>query len=246
MRYIDLEKLINSKRSRWGNANDLWTGEKIKEDFRNYFGGKCWYCECDIAGSDMPIDHFRPKNEVRQYMSYNYNRKIANNGYYWLKDIPENYRGSCTYSNSRRGAGGKECFFPLKDTSGYMAVGDTDTSVEEPMLLDPCVKDDVKLLTFVSALPACSTNNEEDEKRVNASIELYNLNDGYIMHRRKQIWDDAMDAIDDYERGGSTETVCIKRLNKLIDRDKPYSSTAIAAVLSWDNEDIKKQLDLEL
>ena len=246
MRYIDLDKLIKDKQAGWGSANDLWTGKIIKKDFREYFFGKCWYCECDIAGSDMPIDHFRPKKKIAPYMNYNYNKLIASTGYYWLKDDPKNYRASCTYSNSKRGNGGKGCFFPLTDSSGYLPAGDKNTNIEEPMLLDPCVKEDVELLTFVSSMPVCSSSNVDDKKRVNASVEIYNLNDGCIKRSRMRTWKQTMDTIDDYEKGNINEYACVKRLKEYISRNYPYSAAAIAAVISWDNEDIKRQLDLEL
>lgn len=246
MRYINLDELIKNKQSRWGHANDLWKGEKIKKDFKNYFNCKCWYCESVMAGSDKPIDHFRPKSRVDRYKNYNYNKNIANTGYSWLKDDPKNYRCSCTYSNRKTGNGGKGCYFPLSDNSGYLASGSVDTSIEQPMLLDPCVKSDVKLLTFVSALPACSTDNDYDKKRVNVSIELYNLNDGDIKACRLRIWNQVMDDIEDYENGNMNEVACIRKLKGYISRDNPYSAAAIAAVLSWNNEDIKGKLDLEL
>ncbi len=46
--------------------------------------------------------YFRPKGAVIQYKEYNYNKALEKCGYYWLKDDPHNYRGSCTYSNSLR------------------------------------------------------------------------------------------------------------------------------------------------
>lgn len=110
MRYIDITDLLR-KRYRWGHRKELWKNENLKSDFRKYFFNKCWYSEIKLLGQDAPIDHFRPKAEVRQYGEYNYNYPLENIGYYWLKNSPENYRVCCTYANRKTGDGGKSCFF---------------------------------------------------------------------------------------------------------------------------------------
>lgn len=246
MRYIDLDKLIKTRKSSWGNPSDLWKDKKLKKDFKDYFHGKCWYCECDISGSDMPIDHFRPKNAVKKYGDFDYNDSIKNVGYYWLRNDPHNYRGSCTFSNSIRGEGGKGCYFPLEKGSAHLPIGATNTDIEKPLLLDPCVKEDVKLLSFLSAAPICSTKDINDQKRVDASVDLYNLNDPYIHNSRMRVWKEVMKTIDLYENQHIDRDACISYLKDYTDRSNPFSAAAIAAVISWDNEDIKSQLDLNL
>lgn len=246
MRYIELDKLINKKKSRWGNPPDLWTDKTLKNDFRRYFYGKCWYCECDISGSDMPIEHFRPKNKVIKYKEFDYNDSISDVGYYWLRNEPHNYRGSCTFSNSRRGKGGKGCFFPLKNGSDHLPENDTNTDIEKPILLDPCVKEDVKLLTFLGSTPVCSTTDKDDKDRVDASIELYNLNDPYISNSRTRLWKLVIKTIENYNNGYITKDACIDYLKEYTSREQPFSSVAIAAVASWDDDDIKAHLDLNL
>lgn len=246
MRYIDLDELIKKKQSGWGNPPDLWTDKVLKNDFREYFHSKCWYCECYLGGSDMPIDHFRPKNKVKKYKDFDYNDSIANVGYYWLRNEPRNYRGSCTYSNSLRGNGGKGCYFPLEKGSAHLPINNTNTDIEKPVLLDPCVKDDVKLLSFLGATPVCTTKDTDDKKRVDASVALYNLNDTGITNGRIWLWKQVIKTIGYYEENKISRDACIDYLKEYTDRKQPFSSVAIAAVVSWDNEDIKGQLDLNL
>ena len=247
MRFIDINNLISKKSSRWESKDDLWLNNpKLKKDYRGFSHDKCWYCESKLAGSDMAIDHFRPKGAVQKYLDYNYNEPLKDDGYYWLKDDPANYRGSCTYSNSRREGGGKGAYFPLADTSGYMPENGTDTTVEAPLLLDPCNKSDVNLLTFLGGSPCCSSSDPNDEKRVKVSTELYNLDNGWIRAERMRVWENVADTIDDFEAGQMSEKRCVKELKKYISHDSAYSAAAIAYINSWNNDTIKSKLDLEL
>lgn len=253
MRYIDLEKLITLKGANWKQKKNKWQDPELKKDFREYSYNKCWYSECKLTGNDIDIDHFRPKKAVLQYNDYAYNEKLEKCGYFWLKEEVKNYRGSCIYSNRIRKKGkktkpdekgGKGPYFPLrsKNNSKY---GKRDISWEVPMLLDPCVKEDVKLLTFVAGEPACSSTNEIDRERVRVSIDLYNLDNIYISMDRQDVWDEAMDAIETFERTKDKDG-CIRRLRKLTDRKNQFSSVAIAVVNSWNNDEIKSKLDLDL
>lgn len=253
MRYLNLDDLIKTKQKRWGKKENLWEGNaNLHKDFRDYFHGKCWYCECTLAGSDMHIEHFRPKGRVDKYLSYNYNEDIEKTGYNWLKDDPKNYRCSCTYSNSLRSEGGKGNYFPLTKSSGYMKKGSFDTSVEQPMLLDPCNESDVKLLTFIAGIPCCTTTDKEDNERVKVSSALYNLEDAEIKRLRINVWNKTISAIKDFEDGEMSKKRCIKELLELTSRESAYSGAAVAAVKSWFNdengdcEEIKKALDLDL
>ena len=110
MRFIDLNELLR-KRSRWGHRQELWKNKELQKDFRDHGFNKCWYTEVKLLGQDAPIDHWRPKAEIRQYKAYNYNRPLQCQGYYWLSNDPNNYRLSCTYANRKTGDGGKSCFF---------------------------------------------------------------------------------------------------------------------------------------
>ena len=130
-------KAINAK-------SDVW--HAAKDALRLASHGKCWYCESRQDRSDMPVDHFRPKNRVLEAPGHP--------GYWWLAFDWRNYRYSCTYCNSKRRdieggtEGGKRDHFPVIPPPPH-AWCDTDPQ-DRAKLLDPTDDSDTKLLTFLA------------------------------------------------------------------------------------------------
>ena len=116
---------INAKSTIWAEAGKI-VGKVMSE--------KCWYCETKETRSDMPVDHFRPKNSVAECKGHD--------GYWWLAFNWENYRYSCTYCNSRRvdvvTEGGKQDHFPLLNPESRVFDETGDINAENPILIDPC------------------------------------------------------------------------------------------------------------
>ncbi|ENW18019.1 TIGR02646 family protein [Acinetobacter haemolyticus NIPH 261] len=148
---------------------------------------KCWYCEAEDIRSDMPIDHFRPKNKVEDDKQHD--------GYWWLAFDWENYRCACTFCNSRRvfdeTEGGKACRFPLENP-GERAFTHTDQiklNNERPYFLDPFNLDDEKLLWFDNdGLPIANPSaTSEQQTKVNNSIEIFHLHESRIVRARNLI-----------------------------------------------------------
>jgi uncharacterized protein (TIGR02646 family) len=146
---------------------------------------KCWYCEAEDIRSDMPVDHFRPKNKVEE--------DDAHLGYWWLAYDWENYRCACQLCNSRRvketTEGGKQCSFPLVNPSSRVYDDSGDINAEEPNFLDPFNWDDHKLLWFDSdgePEPVPSANPAQQEK-VKNSIKIFHLHEKRIVKRRNAI-----------------------------------------------------------
>lgn len=247
MRYIDRKNLL-SKHRRWGNPADKWRDRTLREDFEAHFFGKCWYTEADIAGSDAHIDHFRPKDEVKQFQNYDYNVPIATTGYNWLRNDVKNYRVSCTFANRITGQGtnqgGKGAYFPLRHGSPRMTPGGNEK--ERHLLIDPCKKNDVKLISFFGKDVICASNKARDIERVTVSKVIYNLIDPDIENRRSRVWEDVSKTIAEFRAGEISEAACIRRLADVVSRDRPYSACAIACVNSLAPDDIKAQLDLRL
>ena len=182
-------KAITSQSTLWSDLG------KLIRDIENQ---KCWYCEMDQIRSDMPVDHFRPKNRVAECKEHP--------GYHWLAFDWENYRFSCTFCNSRRvdvkTSGGKQDHFPLVDPNARR-MGPKDTTIETPMLLDPCKLDDTRLLTFHKNGLAASRSNEKESteyKRVHKSIELYHLNHDRLETLRTTIAKQILDYVGRVER----------------------------------------------
>lgn len=243
MRFIDLSKLLK-KRYRWGNRDELWKNPKLQSDFREYSQNKCWYTEVKLAGHDAPVDHHRPKAEIKPYENYNYNKPLQTQGYYWLRREPNNYRLSCTYANRKTGEGGKGCFFPLADDSDYLTPNGTET--ETPLLLDPCNLDDVKLISFLGNEVVAASTNEHEKTRVKVSAEIYNLRDPYIKAERGKAWDDVEKTLEEYASGDINKNACLRRLRNNIDRGSEFSACAIACVNSLAPNEIIAELDLTL
>jgi uncharacterized protein (TIGR02646 family) len=156
------------------------------EALRKASADKCWYCEMRQERSDMPIDHFRPKNRVYEAPTHP--------GYWWLAFDWTNFRFSCTYCNSKRldvvkgTGGGKQDHFPIIEPPAR--TGDKSDPNDRPMLLDPLVDDDTKLLSFHSngfPMPTVKDKDADDYKRAIESIRLYHLDHSSIVRKRKNM-----------------------------------------------------------
>lgn len=175
--------------------NPIWRDLFVPMSKLSY--GKCWYSEARDLMSDRDIDHFRPKNEARNYDGI---PRASTEGYWWLAYDYENYRFSSTYSNQRRRdkfvdehkVGGKWCYFPLFEGS-IVATTKRSRRDEDIMLLDPCDEDDPGLLTFDNrgdAIPdKDAVLNEKEKLRVKTSITLYHLDHEPLREEREKVWD---------------------------------------------------------
>lgn len=243
MRFIDLEKLLK-KRNRWGNRRELWKNNNLKKDFRDYFYNKCWYTEIILIGQDAPIDHFRPKARIAPFENYNYNRPLAGLGYFWLKNIPENYRLCCLYANRKTGEGGKSCYFPLKDGSPLLT--ENGGEIEEPLLLDPCKQEDVKLISFIGNRVVSASTDPIEQIKVEVSKKIYNLEETYIMAERAKVWNNVEKILAEFQSGDISKLSCLRQLKDAVSRDAQFSACAISCVNSLAPDEIKNKLDLSL
>lgn len=148
---------------------------------------KCWYCEAEEIRSDMPVDHFRPKNKITE--------ESEHDGYWWLAFDWDNYRCACTFCNSRRvfdeTQGGKACHFPLDNPDQRAFTPDDHDKLlnERPNFLDPFNIDDEKLLWFDNdgiPTPKPGATTEEQTKVVN-SIEIFHLHESRIARARNKV-----------------------------------------------------------
>ncbi|HDX8562270.1 TPA: hypothetical protein RQO04_003963 [Klebsiella oxytoca] len=148
---------------------------------------KCWYCEAEEIRSDMPVDHFRPKNKVED--------DRLHDGYWWLAFDWQNYRCACTFCNSRRvfdeTEGGKACRFPLENPEerAFAPADEIKLSNERPYFLDPFNPDDEKLLWFDNdGLPTASPSaTAEQQTKVNNSVEIFHLHETRIVRARNKV-----------------------------------------------------------
>lgn len=165
------------------SSTDIWRSfyESLPENLKK----KCWYCESEEIRSDMPVDHFRPKNKVENEKEHN--------GYWWLAFNWDNYRCACTFCNSRRNfeetQGGKACKFPLINPEKRAYTPEQPWQEEQPDFLDPFDPDDWKLLWFDGdGRPQAKPDSSVDEQRkVSNTVDIFHLHETRINRARNKI-----------------------------------------------------------
>jgi uncharacterized protein (TIGR02646 family) len=204
----------------------VWTD--LKPALEKLIGKKCWYCEVIQSRSDKEIEHFRPKKRVWQVTP-------KHDGYFWLAFDYKNFRYSCQYCNKRRKdvvnnrVGGKGNFFPLASEEKRARVSG-DERYETPILLDPCVEEDVKLLDFDDAGNPCPTALASifEQERVKISIRLYHLDHSDLVEERKLLAINLEDAISDadyyFRKFASGEKEALDRFQAKLEHIKSAKS----------------------
>jgi hypothetical protein len=274
MRYIDTSHIVvpsnwtdlarqvkkSDGRTRKFSEGALWS--YFREDFEDIVGKKCWYSESSNDGSSNPIDHFRPKaDNVKAIPLYSSISSLASQldlaqgiGYKFLKFEFSNYRYSCDIVNSPhteitvdKTTRGKWDFFPIRSGS-TRALSLANIPNEIHCLLDPCVQNDVEMLTFNNLgfiEPHISILNTSWEYcRVKVSIELYHLDYSVFVEGRKEVWGFCEDRIDILnncmqkrirsEQLSEIETKSMiqarKDLDKSINKKSKFSAVAIDCI----------------
>ena len=132
----------------------------------------------------------------------------------------------------------------MADDSVYQS--EKDENNEQPMLLDPCVAEDVKLLSFLGNLVVPATDDELGKERVKVSAAIYNLTNTDISNERGKIWRNIEKVLAEYDSGDISKSSCIRQLRDAVSPEAPFSACAIACVNSLAPDEIKSELDLML
>lgn len=191
-----LEELSNAedsvaRRQVLGNpANRIWS--ELKSELRKLSHGKCWYTEAPQTGTDVDVDHYRPKGRVAELLS----AVPPHEGYWWLAYEPANYRFSCIVANRRRHdveagkTGGKADHFPIQHEADRAYAG--DHAAEKPLLMDPCVAHEPELITFKAdgeAMERFSEAQAYKHAKASQSIALYSINHSEFVSARQELRD---------------------------------------------------------
>ncbi|KFF03873.1 HNH endonuclease family protein [Chryseobacterium luteum] len=168
--------------------NQIWT--KYKRGFERLSHNKCWFTEAYSTLSDFHIEHFRPKKKI--YLIKNKDpyieERIAtdNNGYWWLSFELGNFRLAGGKPNQYKGN-----YFPLESGSKVAKELDNSWRNEKPMFLDPCVKEDVELITYDGVEPKESNPdiNSLEHIRARISIKIYALKINKLKNARSRIFE---------------------------------------------------------
>ena len=222
---------------------DHW--KAVKHVLESLFNYKCWYTEAPQQGTDVDVDHFRPKKRVQETLL----TAEPHDGYWWLTFSLQNYRCSCIVANRRRTdvktgvTGGKADHFPLCDEGMRARTPDCDLEEEQPILLDPLKATDVQLLQFKpdgEAMPRFSKEKHASKiMRAAQSILFYNLNHSDFVRCRIELRDQidkevnaAKRYFNKLETGDADndfayeQTIC--RLLEMTSKRAPFSSFCIA------------------
>jgi len=222
---------------------DHW--KAVKHVLESLFNYKCWYTEAPQQGTDVDVDHFRPKKRVQETLS----NAEPHEGYWWLTFSIQNYRCSCIVANRRRTdvktgvTGGKADHFPLCDEGMRARTPDCDLEEEQPILLDPLKATDVQLLQFKpdgEVMPRFSKEKHARKfMRADQSILFYNLNHSDFVRCRMELRDQidrevnaAKRYFNKLETGDADndfayeQTIC--RLMDMTSKRAPFSSFCIA------------------
>lgn len=232
-------------------ANEIW-GE-VKNELRKLFHNKCWYTESIQIGTDVDVDHFRPKKRVAERVG----KGDGHPGYWWLSYDLDNYRYSCIVANRLRRdietdiVGGKADRFPIMEEADRAMHPDADWQAEKTLLIDPCKASETALLTFKDdgeALPRFGPKETYKNRKAELSICYYNLNHTDFTKARLAIRDEIedlrIDAIRYFARLESGDAdharsygKAIERLRQMRKETAPFSAFAIAMTDNFRNQE---------
>ncbi|HLP48665.1 MAG TPA: hypothetical protein VK469_22175 [Candidatus Kapabacteria bacterium] len=226
----DIENLPAAERKKEVDKSRLWA--ELKESLAKLSNYKCWYCETKNVRDDYHVDHFRPKNNIKD--------SVQHQGYWWLAFSWDNYRYSCTFCNCHRKDSesevvkGKGDHFPLVDESKRCFSRSDDLTNESPLLLDPVKRGDPCLIIFRQDGNAhWKYSKEENEiafRRAEKSIELYHLNEIRLVEVRKKLHRKIKTLIDqgdeEFTNGNTPLERTFKELIDLINEESEYSAAA--------------------
>lgn len=172
------------------SGNRIWSEHRLP--FQRISNNKCWFSEANPSVSDLEIEHFRPKKSISPLNSKDiYPEKrviIDKEGYWWLSYNLDNFRLAGRKPNQL-----KRTYFPLETSSIVANNNDESWRLESNMLLDPCVKDDIKLLTYDGTTPteAIPNSTSIDHIRARISIKVYGLTNTNLKKARSRVYEEA-------------------------------------------------------
>lgn len=151
----------------------------FKENFEELSNNRCWFTEAQEFISPFHIEHFRPKGRIDSIKKeLKFSEQVREDweiGYWWLAFNWKNYRLCCFEVNTSH----KKNFFPLKHGSIVCTNPFENICDEMPVLIDPCRKEDVDLVTYNmwEVVPSVIYDKTPEEfERARVSIDIYGLN----------------------------------------------------------------------
>lgn len=236
-RYRSLKDETEAKiRQKVSGGNATW--KPIKEEMETFSTRKCWYTESKNAGFPYEVEHFRPKGKIVD------NAGNVIHWYWFLAFNPTNYRLSGQFPNRlninpETGlTGGKGDHFPLLassiTTTSIHATSINEVRTELPVLLDPCVESDTKLLAFsVEGKPVVAphaANCPIAKKRVEESNLLLNLDFPTFNEERAGLYAKVLKLVRRGDRHFANQADALEDvkedLEEMMQADQAYSKAA--------------------
>jgi hypothetical protein len=178
-------------RKKFIDTNPDW--RKLSEDLARLSEYKCWYTEVYEIGSYFHVDHLRPKKGIELKPGLKLQNAVIppsmqQEGYWWECYNWKNYRLLAAKPNS----GYKGNYFPISNACSFWD-NRANVSSEVPLLLDPLKQEDCDLILFdsdgkVIANPIAVIQGSLEEAKVEATIQVYGLNDDAFVRARKKEW----------------------------------------------------------
>jgi hypothetical protein len=236
----EIDALQDDERNAFIDANGArWSA--LKSEFWVLGNMKCWYSEAVLQRQEGHIEHYRPKKKPHGLNG------VAHPGYWWRAFDWTNYRVSHPTSNVRikdylTGVTvGKGAYFPLKQ-GDIRALNEATENLENPVLLDPTVKGDCRLICFDTndGKPLPTFTKEQDDwknQRAVDSIAYYHLDEGTWNYLRKDLMDDVnklcerlLEAETDPDRDQDKCDELTDELIGYIDEHKPFTAACIQKI----------------
>lgn len=198
MRYIDINSLKNLDELQ-RQLDECKDWNCIKDILSNLSQKTCWYCEHYVPCTGYAeVDHWRPKCQEK---------------YPWLEFVIENYIYSCKACNNK-----KSTHFPLTDDSQRAKCSTDDLSKEEPLLLNPCNKNDVCSVCYDASGRLFAATDEIKEK-VRITKEIFQLDTMERLAKKQKEFNKLSDKLRMMYKFRATPEIVdelIKMINKLI------------------------------
>lgn len=218
--------------------SSMW--RELKPELEQISHIKCYYCERKAIREPLHVDHYRPKNRIKNKDG------TEEEGYWWLAFKHTNLRLACNYCNCpHTGADGvvrgKSDQFPLDSNCTRASFANSDLANELPLLLDPTNVVDPSLLWIMddgSASPK-ESGGGLPQRRAIETIDILNLNDTRLVEARRNLWircqslltqaDAAFARYNNSSNAGYVEYQCIiMEMLDLVSSTAEFSSTARA------------------
>ncbi len=186
---------------------------------------KCWYSEASLQECEGHVEHYRPKKRLHG---------AGHDGYWWRAFDWENLRLAHPTVNRRKTdyltgkRAGKGSYFPLRDEA-RRAKSRADEANEEPVLLDPVIPTDTRLICFSgeSGAPRPTYSKEQNEwfhERAEQSIDYFHLDEASWNVKRADLMAEVRVLCDQLEQLAAAQPRDEAAYNKQIDEIVTYIS----------------------